>query len=101
LDGTNLKYATAQPLCKINQQNQTTWIFFDALNQPPECCFDDNNIDRIQSVNGKIKKKDNKYIISEIKPGMDCVISIFTKTGKEQKIIILTNDQSKRCMAIR
>ncbi|HEY5408347.1 MAG TPA: beta-galactosidase [Ginsengibacter sp.] len=96
MEGTNLKYATAQPLCKINQQNKTTWIFFDALNQPPECCFDAGNIEKIESVNGKIEKKNNQYIISKLKPGLNCVISIYTSTGKEQKIIILTKEQSKQ-----
>ena len=96
MDGTNLKYATAQPLSKVNQQNQTMWIFFDASNQPPEYCLDADNIDRIESVKRKVQKKGNQYIIRGLKPGMDCVISIYTKTGKEQKIIILTKEQSKQ-----
>ncbi|MEO8110259.1 MAG: beta-galactosidase [Ginsengibacter sp.] len=93
MNGINLKYATAQPLCKAND---STWILFDALNQSPECCFDANNIEKIESYNGKIQKKNNQFLVSELKPGLDCVISILTKSGKQQKLFILSKEQSKQ-----
>ncbi len=86
-----LKYATAQPLCNMGD---STWVFFDALNQSPEFCFEDANIQHIESTNGKINKAGSKYIVTDLKPGLNCSISIIAKNGMRQTILIISKEES-------
>ena len=51
-----LKYATAQPLCKIDQKDRTDWFFIQNFGIQPELCFDGALIKTIESNSGNIVK---------------------------------------------
>jgi hypothetical protein len=84
--GINLKYATAQPLCKINNK----WIFFANSDIIPEFCFNATNLKNITSTTGKVKKTNNNYIISNLIAGRNCAITLNSTKGTTQQIIILS-----------
>lgn len=92
-----LKYATAQPLCNINNK----WIFIQDANSAPEFCFDGSIIDKLESTNGKVLQKDGKYIITNLQPGMNCIISILPKNGAEQKIVLLSKEEAQQAWLFR
>lgn len=85
-----LKYATAQPLCHINDK----WIFIQDININPELCFDAANIEKVESVNGRITQKNGRYIVSDLKPGLHCIITVRDKQKGEQKIILLSKEEA-------
>lgn len=92
-----LKYATAQPLCNINNK----WIFIQDANSAPEFCFDGATIDKLESTNGKVLQKDGRYIITNLQPGMNCIISILPKTGSEQKIVLLSKEEAQQAWLLK
>lgn len=101
MDGTLLKYATVQPVCRLHQQDQNIWIFAEDAVALPELCFDASAIDKIESANGKIAKKSDRYIVTNLRPGLDCIISIVNKNGQQQKCIILSGEQSKHAWLLQ
>jgi hypothetical protein len=96
MDGTLLKYATAQPLCKINQKDRTDWFFIQNLGIIPEFCIDTASVESIAASNGKVSKKQDRFIITDIKPGFTGSIKIKTKSGKLQNIVVLSFDEANK-----
>jgi hypothetical protein len=89
-----LKYATAQPLCKIDQKDRSDWFFIQNFGIQPELCFDASSIKLIESNSGKINKINNQYIITGLIPGITNFIKIINTEGKEQHIIVLSFEES-------
>jgi hypothetical protein len=95
LDGVTLKYATAQPLCKMkNEQGETVWIFFQSIKATPEFCLDAATIDNIETKTGKATQGNGRWLLTGLQPGTGCVISIAAKNGSKQKILVLTGKQA-------
>lgn len=86
-----LKYATAQPLCHIGD----TWVLVQDVPVAPEICLDTTGIDKVEAANGRLQKGDGRYVITNLRPGLDCVITLFSKSGSTQKLVILSHRQAK------
>ena len=89
-----LKYATAQPLCRIDQKARTDWFFIQNYGIAPELCFDAASIKTIESNSGKIIKANNHYTITGLVPGISSYVKIINTEGAEQRIIILSYEES-------
>jgi Beta-galactosidase len=89
-----LKYATAQPLCKIDQKDRSDWFFIQNFGIQPELCFDASSIKLIESNSGKINKINNQYIITGLIPGITNFIKIINTEGKEQHVVVLSFEES-------
>ncbi|MEO6500222.1 MAG: hypothetical protein ABIN95_14455, partial [Mucilaginibacter sp.] len=101
MDGTLLKYATAQPLCQLKASDKNTWVFAQDAAELPELCFDTSCIDKIEAADGKITKTQGRYIISDLRPGLDCIISIITNKRQQQQCVILNSKQSKQAWLLK
>ena len=89
-----LKYATAQPLCTIDQKDRSDWFFIQNFGIMPELCFDATSIKTIESTSGNLIKINNQYIITGFVPGISNFIKIINTEGKEQRVIILSFEES-------
>jgi len=96
LGQVNLKYATAQPVCVINETTQPTWIFVQNAGISPEFALDDQTVGSVESVGASIIRKGAKVMISNLKPGPDCIINFQDKTGKQQRLVVLSVADAKR-----
>ena len=91
-----LKYATAQPLCKIDQKNRTDWFFIQNFGIQPELCFDASSVKTIESNSGSINKINNQFIISGLIPGITNFVKITDTDGKDHHIIVLSFEESDK-----
>lgn len=89
-----LKYATAQPLCRIDQKARTDWFFIQNYGIGPELCFDAASVKTIESISGKIIKANNRYTITGLIPGFSNYIKIVNTEGVEQRVIVLSYEES-------
>jgi acetyl esterase/lipase len=96
MDKIILKYSTAQPLCRIDQKDRTDWFFIQDLGIQPEFCFDASLIKSVESVNGKISKINNQYIITGLVPGINNYIKIINSDNREQHVIVLSYEESEK-----
>jgi hypothetical protein len=102
MDGVNLKYATSQPLCRIEQKDKIIWIFVqDVANLLPEFCFDAAAINEIETSNGTLAKSGSRYVINNLQPGADCIMSIKCKSQKPVKVLVLSKEESKHSWLLR
>ena len=94
MNNINLKYATAQPLCKIDQEDRSDWFFIQNFGIKPELCFDATSIKTIESNSGNLVKTNNQYIITGFIPGIGNYIKIINTEGKEQRVIVMSSEES-------
>jgi hypothetical protein len=94
MDGTLLKYATAQPLCHIDQNGSSDWFFIQNLGINPEFCLDAASISSVETASGKAQPQNGKYLFTELKPGLAPCIRIHTKSGKKLNLTVLSFEQA-------
>ena len=66
------------------------WIFIEDADASPEFSIKAEGLSSVTASTGKMKEKDGNYIISDLKPGVDCEISLNAADGNVQKIIVLS-----------
>jgi len=90
LEGVTLSYATAQPLCHVGNK----WIFIEDEASSPEFCLKADGLESVSTASGKVKKQDDGYVVTGLNPGKDCVITLKSSDGSEQKIIVLSKAEA-------
>lgn len=96
MDEILLKYATAQPLCRIEQKERIDWFFIQNLGIQPEFCFDNSKIESIEPNIGKVRNEKNRAILTDFKPGVANYVEIKTQSGKTQRVIVLSYEEAKQ-----
>jgi hypothetical protein len=91
-----LKYATVQPLCRLDQKDHTDWFFIQDRGIKPELCFDALSTGSVESTSGKIGKVKGQYIITGFIPGISNYVTITDKSGNVNHVIILSDEESDR-----
>ena len=95
MDRVLLKYATTQPICKLNNRGEANmWVFFEDDAIPSEYFFDKRGVKNITCTNGKVNEEKDGYFVSHISPSVDCVINIEQNDGSIVKVLTLTEKQS-------
>ena len=92
-----LKYATAQLLCKVRENDTDTYFFFAINGIGVEYAFDSATIKSIKVSRGETTSANGRTYISGLKPSMDCVIHIVTISDIKVNIVTLTAEQAKYC----
>jgi len=82
LGGAKLIYATAQPVCKIDDGNVRTIIFAETPNVPAEFVFDPNTL------------SSSRAVFANLKPSHDAAIKLKIKSGGEIRIVLLDEADS-------
>ncbi len=93
LDGLNLNYSTAQPICLL-EGAEPLYVFFASEGILPEFSFDKADIQTAELHDASLIRKDKAYTVKVSKPGTNCTMKLILKTGKVLKILTLTNQQA-------
>lgn len=93
VEGINLRYATVQPLCKIDG-DIPTYVFFALNGVKPELMFASKNIISLVSAQGKPMLQAGNYIVNQLIPGLDCCLQVKSQNRKQVKVLILTQQQA-------
>ncbi len=89
-----LRYATAQPLCKITQNGIVNWYFVQNRGILPEFSFDAKTVSKIETNSGKVKHIGNCLVINDLKPELNTIITIKSKQGKTEYVHVLSYEES-------
>jgi beta-galactosidase len=87
-----LKYATAQPLCRLDEQN--TFVFFAWPGIAPEFAIEDPSGASIEALHAQIVRSSGIAFVSGIEPGPDVAINIRDSKGVTTHIIVLSREQA-------
>ncbi|MBP1637218.1 MAG: bga 2 [Bacteroidetes bacterium] len=91
LNGTLLKYATAQPL--FESEKDKTWIFVQDRNIQPEFAFASQQVVSVLATYGKVSKENGNWIVKDLLPGKNSIITIKNNNGIEQRIVVLSHQE--------
>ena len=97
LGGFKMPYATAQPICKLDDQGTTYAVFAQTPGVPSEFVFDANGV-TIDSTTGT-GAGDSSYFsdIQNVAPGTGAAIQLHTADGKKLCVILLDEATSITC----
>ena len=87
-----LKYATAQPLCRLADDKSPCYVFF-ATPAESEFVFDENTVESIQGDSLKQTRENGTIRIDGLTPGRNCLFDITTRGGKSARILLLSRER--------
>jgi len=87
LGGVNLIYATAQPICHIDEGPVRTVFFAQTPGVPAEFVFDDET--KVVAPGGKLDKQKGRISVLKTSPGTTAAIRVESKAGKKIQIVLL------------
>lgn len=93
LGGVLLNYATAQPICKVDDGDLRTVFFMQTPGVRAEFVFPAEGLS-IQAPGGKITKEAGRIRIADVATGLDAAIRISNKAGAVFQIVLLDETDS-------
>jgi hypothetical protein len=95
MDGTLLNYATAQPLYRT--ADGAVWVFVQDVDLMPEISLAEAGIEKVDIAagHGEVAHQDGAYILTRLRPGQECVVTVTRKDGVSQKMVVLSKEEGK------
>ena len=97
LGGARLIYATAQPMCQVDDGGTRYTIFTQTPGVPTEFVFDSQGI-RIESSRGTVTETDGRIAINKVRPGTGAAVQLVTADGRHQSIVLLDEAAALGCL---
>jgi len=89
---TRLRFATAQPLCKLDDPD--TLVFFAWPGISPEFAFEEKQGTSIESPHGQIVRERGVAYVNGIEPGTQVAIRLHQKNGPDVNIVVLSREDA-------
>ena len=89
----NLRYATAQPFCRLNTPVPVL-VFFEPEGIKSEFVFDKTGLTNIEAGDATVSSSASDFRISGIKAGLNCGLRLKFTDGKELDILVLNSQQA-------
>lgn len=97
LQGTTLRYATAQPLARIDDgEKGLVYVFAAHGKLPVELAFDAAQAQHIKASGGTAREADGKWLVEGIQPGTREVLTITRPNARPVRIVVLDAQQATR-----
>jgi hypothetical protein len=89
-----LKYATAQPIAKLDNEKITYYFFTTCPGIAAEFVFAAPTISSFDSKTGVVTRRDERVYVDGIVPSTAVAMEFQTRTGKVVRIVLLTQEQA-------
>jgi hypothetical protein len=96
LDGADLIYATAQPICRLALNDTTYVVFAQMRDLPAEFLLDEANA-AVESHRGVCDRTDRGPLLHHLRTGTEAAICLRTSAGRRVCVILLDADESLTC----
>jgi hypothetical protein len=94
MDGAHLRYATAQPMARLQNGNDVTYVFVASDGIVPELAFDAGT--EVSASTGKIERTQDATLISALHPGTAAAITLHGDHGHRLQVLILNEAQARQ-----
>jgi hypothetical protein len=101
LNGSLLKYASAQLLCKASEGEIAFYFFFAWPGIEPEFAFESHSVVSIEATKSTQRTVGGQVYFHRMEPGSGVALSLESKTGKSVRIVVLTREQAYNCFRFR
>jgi hypothetical protein len=95
IGGALLKYATAQPLCRLADDKCPTYVFFGTP-ADSEFAFDAKTVESISGQSIKQVREDGRICLDGLKPGKDCQFLVNARDGTTARVLLLSRGEALR-----
>jgi len=95
--GSLLKYATAQPLLKIEAQGASYLFFFATPGIAPEFAFADATLRSIDGGAVTISHAKGLTYVGGVQPGTEVAFAVTCSSGAVTRVVVLTQAQAENC----
>ncbi len=99
LHDVSLKYATAQIICCLDQEqaphNEPVYVFCALPGIPAEFVWDARGVKAIQAL-GQVTQAGDRWLVKDLEPGTGCLMRIETTQGKQVSVLLLDALQARQ-----
>jgi hypothetical protein len=93
LGGTRLRYATAQPVAKLDDGNGITYVFAASPGIPVELGFANDVLPYLNAPAARIAQTDGRVTVDHIDPGASAALTIKRPSAPPVTLMVLTPEQ--------
>jgi hypothetical protein len=101
LGGVDLRYSTAQPFTRMEQNGVLTVYFAAVRGIAPEFAFAADDLQAIKVTSGSVVSQDGVTYVREIELGVDAWIDLTAKNGEKTRIVVLKSDEAENAWKVR
>jgi len=102
LDGTNLAYATAQPLTLLDRGRAGVVAVFSAsAGVPVELALDGVLSQQVQANGASIGVSNGRLLVSDIQPGTSAALTVQRHGARPLTIVVLTPEQAQQLSVVQ
>lgn len=94
--GVKLVYATAQPVCRVEDGDTTYVVFAQTAGVPSEFVFDAAT-GALESTTGQASSAVGRIRVQQVRPGTGPAVKLHTREGKNVDIVLLNEEISLTC----
>lgn len=92
MDGAHLRYATAQPMTRLQTGRNVTYVFVATRGIAPEFAFDGDT--RVLASEGRQSRADGMTVVDGVHPGTQVAITLRGSGGRTVRVLVLTEAQA-------
>ena len=92
MDGIDLRYATAQPMAKLESAGGTTWVFVATQGIAPEFAFDGGAT--VLASRGQVSHAAGVTVVDDVQPGTQPAMTLRGRDGRMVLVLVLTQGQA-------
>ncbi|MFC7654985.1 hypothetical protein ACFQT4_23075 [Pseudoduganella danionis] len=102
LDGTNLSYATAQPLALLDQgRSGVVAVFSASAGVPVELALDGVSSQQVQAGGARVTVSNGRLLVSDIQPGSNVALTVQRQGARPLTIVVLTPEQAQQLSVVQ
>lgn len=94
--GARLVYATAQPVCRVEDRGATYMVFAQTARLPSEFVFEGKDL-ALKSTTGRATAEGGLLRVRHVEPGTGAAVSLTNTRGERLYILLLDEEQSRAC----
>jgi len=94
LNGIDLRFATAQLICSLQQESESYFYFFAPSGVRADFSFDPATVKSLRAPSGSTTKTDRQIDVSGVHPGGRPSIDLVGQNGNRVHVILLTEEQA-------
>lgn len=96
LNGIPLAYATAQPVCHIEDRGTRYFVFARTADVPVEFVFPEAGI-HVEGANALVARRDGKIRVGPVEPGTEIAFRLRSGSESGIAVVVLDEPQSRAC----
>ncbi|MFD8001965.1 beta-galactosidase [Streptomyces mirabilis] len=93
--GLRLDWATAQPVCRVQDDGRTVLVLAATDGIPVELALDAGTVASVDTPSGEVTESGDRILITGLRPGTDALVQVKTADGDGIGLLVLDADSAR------